>query len=115
MPDWVPQVAPDFCPTCGVYWECEHGIITSTIEIPPGPTRRLSPEEFAKLDTGKFEPIEGRVGLLVTGFPPILGRTLDIEFAHFLQEARDKLISDGRIDLAQNIDMRIPDEAPNAP
>ena len=56
MPDWVPQVAPDFCPICEVYWECEHGIITSTIEIPPGPTRRLSPEEFAKLDTGEFIP-----------------------------------------------------------
>ena len=56
MPDWQPVAVPDFCPTCGVYWECEHGIITSTIEIPPGPTRRLSPEEFAKLDTGEFKP-----------------------------------------------------------
>ena len=23
MPDWVPQVAPDLCPRCGAYWECE--------------------------------------------------------------------------------------------
>ena len=23
MPDWVPVSVPDFCPTCGVYWECE--------------------------------------------------------------------------------------------
>ena len=27
QPDWVPQVAPDFCPTCGVYWECECGVV----------------------------------------------------------------------------------------
>ena len=23
MPDWQPVSVPDFCPTCGVYWECE--------------------------------------------------------------------------------------------
>ena len=24
MPDWQPVSVPDFCPTCGVYWECGH-------------------------------------------------------------------------------------------
>ena len=23
MPNWQPVSVPDFCPTCGVYWECE--------------------------------------------------------------------------------------------
>ncbi|KKN39233.1 hypothetical protein LCGC14_0745160 [marine sediment metagenome] len=24
MPNWGSQVAPDLCPRCGAYWECEH-------------------------------------------------------------------------------------------
>ena len=27
MPDWQPVSVPDFCPTCGVYWECEHKLM----------------------------------------------------------------------------------------
>ena len=85
-PDWVPQVAPDFCPTCGVYWECEHGIITSTIEIPPGPTRRLSPEEFAKLDTGKFEPKESNPWASDGPLGKRLGAALDRQFAEMVRD-----------------------------
>ena len=33
MTDWVPQVAPDFCPACGVYWECEHRSVGAALTV----------------------------------------------------------------------------------
>ena len=27
MPDWQPGSVPDFCPICGVYWECGHKLM----------------------------------------------------------------------------------------
>ena len=27
MANWQPVSVPDFCPTCGVYWECECGVV----------------------------------------------------------------------------------------
>ena len=46
MPDWVPQVAPDFCPTCGVYWECECG--PGLAEIETAVTNNFDPKSMKR-------------------------------------------------------------------
>ena len=64
-----------------------------------------------------------RCGAPWMGWPPVgaivqdspMSQYLDGAFVVFLRSARDEAIARGDIDLAQNIDMRIPDEAPNAP
>lgn len=53
------------------------------------------------------------VGAIVQDTP--ISQFLDGEFVLFLRSARDTAIANGDIHLAQNIDMRIPDEAPDAP
>ena len=39
MPDGQPVSVPDFCPTCGVYWECE-----CAASLTPEATARFIPE-----------------------------------------------------------------------
>ena len=42
MPDWQPVSVPDFCPTCGVYWECEH------VRALEGGQREATPDEVSR-------------------------------------------------------------------
>ncbi len=48
------------------------------------------------------------LGALVSGVPPSVARSLNSEFTQLLAEVRDELIARGKLDLARNVDMRIP-------
>jgi len=99
MPDWQPVVAPDLCPRCGAYWECEH---TS-----PPPDERSFYERMAPQITQRVMEERKLDQQFIPEMPP-LGPENPI-FVRFLREVRDTAIAGGEIDLAKDIDKHIPD------
>ena len=86
MPDWQPVSVPDFCPICGVYWECGCRLGLSEIEAavtnnfdPKGMKRTLDkffdniPDTFTfnKLDSLGLAKADdapvGNSGISITG------------------------------------------------
>ena len=78
MPDWQLVSVPDFCPTCGVYWECGHKLMG-----------RAQAFERGREDTGEMSEFEEAVEAASAAGKQLLRERIDQRFDELKASIRD--------------------------